>query len=104
MDMHLGIYYHSEGDKLGIEGFMLGSKVLIEVLFEVLYFCVDGGMHVFIDRGNIGIELSHFLLDFCEIRLQGIEVSFQLLAMGVGHDGKGTRKEEFGTTQKMGDR
>jgi hypothetical protein len=41
-----------------------------------------------IDGGNIGIELSqywqywHFLLGFCEIRVQGSEVSFQVLATG----------------------
>jgi hypothetical protein len=80
------------------EGFKLGSKVL----FEVLYFGVDGGMHVFIDGGNIGTELSHFLLGFCEIRVQGIEASFQVLATGVGHDEEGTRKGAGGTTQKMG--
>jgi hypothetical protein len=34
-------------------------------------------MCVFIDGGNIGTELSHFLLCLCEIRLQGIEVSFK---------------------------
>ena len=63
--MHLGADHRSEGDKLGIEGFKMGSKVL----FEVLYFGVDGGMHVFINGGNIGTDLSHFLLGFCEIRL-----------------------------------
>jgi hypothetical protein len=64
----------------------MGRKVLFVVLFEVLYFGVDGGMHVFIDGGNIGTDLSHFLLGFCEIRVQGIEASFQFLAMVVGHD------------------
>jgi hypothetical protein len=68
----------------------------------VLHFGVDGGMHVFIDGGNIGTELSHFLLGFCEIRVQGIEASFQVLATGVGHDEEGTRKGAGGTTQKMG--
>jgi hypothetical protein len=43
-------------------------------------------MHFFIDGENIGIDLSHFLLGFCEIRVQGIEASFQVLAMGMGHD------------------
>ena len=43
-------------------------------------------MHGFIDGGNIGTELSHFLLGLCEIRLQGVEVSFQVLAMGMGHE------------------
>jgi hypothetical protein len=81
MDMQLGIDHRSDR-------FKLGSKVL----FEVLYFGVDGGMYFFIDDRNIGTELSHFLLGFCEIRVQGIEVSFQVLAMGVGHDEEGTRK------------
>jgi hypothetical protein len=49
-------------------------------------------MHVFIDGGNIGTELSHFLLGLSEIRLQGIEVSFQVLATGMVHDDEGTEK------------
>ena len=52
----------------------------------------DGGMHVLIYGGNIGIELSHFLLGLCEIRLQGIEASFQVLVMGMVHDDDGTEK------------
>ena len=96
--MQLGAYHRSEGDKLGIEGFKMGSEVLI----EVLHFGVNGGMHVFIDGGNIGTELSHFLLDIYEIRVQGIEVRFQVLAMGVGHDEEGTRKGAGQTTKKMG--
>jgi hypothetical protein len=54
-------------------------------------------MHVFIDGGNIGTELSHFLLGFCEIKLQGIEARFQVLAMGMGHDDKGTEKGWVGS-------
>jgi hypothetical protein len=34
-------------------------------------------MHVFIDGSNIGTELSHFLFGLYEIRVQGIEASFQ---------------------------
>jgi hypothetical protein len=49
-------------------------------------------MHALIDGGNIGTDLSHFLLGFCEIRLEGIEVSFQVLATGMGHYEKGTKK------------
>jgi hypothetical protein len=41
------------------------------VLFELLFEFRDGGMHILIDGGNIGTELSHFLLGFCEIRVQG---------------------------------
>ena len=78
--------------------FKLGNKVL----FEVLDFGGDGGMHVFIDGDNIDTELSHFLLGFCEIRVQGIETSFQVLSTGVGHDEEGTQKWVGGTTQKMG--
>jgi hypothetical protein len=65
-------------------------------------FGVDGGMHVFIDGGNVGTELSHFMLVFYEIIVQGIEASFQVLDTGVGHDEEGTRKGAGGTTQKMG--
>jgi hypothetical protein len=72
----------------------LGSKVL----FEVLYFCVDEGMHVFIDGGNMGTKMSHFLSGLCEIRVQGIEANFQVLARGVDHDEEGIRKGVGGTT------
>ena len=54
-------------------------------------------MHVFIDGGNIGTELSHLLLGLCEIRVQGIEVRFQFLAMGMGHDDEGTEKGRVGS-------
>jgi hypothetical protein len=59
------------GTDLASEGFKLGR----EVMFQGFHFCVYGGMHVFIDGGNIGTELSHFLLGLCEIRGQGIEVA-----------------------------
>jgi hypothetical protein len=80
--MKLGANHRSEGGKLGIEGFNMGS----EFLFYFLDFGVDEGMHVFIDGGNIGTKMSHFLLGLYEIRVQGIEASFQVLATGVGHD------------------
>jgi len=54
-------------------------------------------MHGFIDGGYIGIELSHFFLGLCEIRLQGIEASFQVLATGMGHDDEGTEEERVGS-------
>jgi hypothetical protein len=57
-------------------------------------------MHVFIDGGNIGTELSHFLLGLCEIRMQGIEARFQVLATGMGHDDKGTEKGQVGPHKK----
>jgi hypothetical protein len=82
------------------DGFNMGSYVFFQVLFEFLDCGGDGGMHVFIDGGNIGTELSHFLLGFCEIRVQVIEVRFQVLAMGMGHDEEATRKGAGGTTQK----
>jgi hypothetical protein len=43
-------------------------------------------MHFLIDGENIGIDLAHFLLGFFEIRVQGIEARFQVLAMSMGHD------------------
>jgi hypothetical protein len=67
------------------EGCNLGR----EVLFDGFHFGVDGGMHFFIDGGKIGTKLPHFLLGPCEIRGQGIEVIFQVLVMGVGHDEEG---------------
>ena len=82
--MHLGENHRSDR-------FKLGSNVLFEVFFEFLDWGGDGGMNVFIDGGNIGIDLSHFLLGLCEIRLQGIEVSFQVLSMGMGHEDEGTK-------------
>jgi hypothetical protein len=54
-------------------------------------------MHVFIDGDNIGTKLSHFLLGLCEIRVQGIEASFQVLATGMGHDDEGTEKGWVGS-------
>jgi hypothetical protein len=80
----------------------LGSNVLFEVLFEFRNLYCDGGIHILTNGGNIGNALSHFLLGFCEIRVQGSEVSFQVLAMGMGHGDKGTRKGVGGTTHKMG--
>jgi hypothetical protein len=58
-------------------------------------------MHILIDGGSIGTEMSHFLLGFCEIRVQGSEASFQVLATGMGHDGEGTQKVASGTAQKI---
>jgi hypothetical protein len=59
-------------------------------------------MHILIDGGNIGTDLSHFLLGLYEIRVQGSEASFQVLATSMGHDDEGTLKGVGGTTQKMG--
>jgi hypothetical protein len=36
-------------------------------------------------------------LGISDIRLQGIEVSFQVLAMGMGHDDEGTKKGWVGS-------
>jgi hypothetical protein len=57
-------------------------------------------MHLLIDGGNIGTKLSHFLLGLCEIRVQGSEVSFQVLAAGMGHDDEGTQKGRVGPHRK----
>ena len=54
-------------------------------------------MHFLIDGDNIGTELPHFLFGFCEIRVQGIEASFQVLATGMGHDDEGTEKGWVGS-------
>jgi hypothetical protein len=54
-------------------------------------------VHVLIDGGDIGTELCHFFLGLCEIRLQGIEAGFQVLAMGMGHDDEGTEKGWVGS-------
>jgi hypothetical protein len=59
-------------------------------------------MHLLIDVGIIGTEMSHFLLGLYEIRVQGSEAIFQVSAIGMGHDDEGTRKGSGGTTQKMG--
>jgi hypothetical protein len=81
------VHYSSEGCNMGRE-----------VMFDGFHFCVYGGKHVFIDGGNIGTVFPHFLLGLCESRGQGIEVGFQVLAIGVGHDEGGKWKGTGGTT------
>ena len=61
--------------------FKLGGEVLFDFLHWGLHGCIDGD--------NIGTELFHFLLGLGEIRLQGIEAIFQVLATGMGHDDEG---------------
>jgi hypothetical protein len=39
-----------------------------EVMFQGFHFRIYGGIHFFIDGGNIGTKLLHFLLGFLEIR------------------------------------
>jgi hypothetical protein len=90
-DIQLGTDHASEGCKLGRE-----------VMFHGFHFCVYGGMHVFIDGGNIGTEFLHFFLGFCENRGQGIEAGFQVLATSVGHVEGGKWKGMSGTTLKKG--
>jgi hypothetical protein len=58
-------------------------------------------MHGFIDGENIGTDLSHFLLGLCEIRLQGIQASFQVLATGMGYDDEGTEKGWVGSKKLL---
>jgi hypothetical protein len=53
-------------------------------------------MHGCIDGGSIGIELFHFLLGLNENRLQGVEASFQVLAMSMGHEDGGTEMGQAG--------
>jgi hypothetical protein len=53
-------------------------------------------MNVFIDGGNIGTEMSHFLLGLYEIRLQGIE-AILVLATSMGHDDEGMKKGWVGS-------
>jgi hypothetical protein len=62
-------------------------------LFDFLH----SGLHGCIDGGNIGTELFHFLLSLGEIRLQGIEESFQVLVTGMGHDDEGTKMGQVGS-------
>jgi hypothetical protein len=88
--------------QLGVDNVSEGCKLGSEVLFDGFHFCVYGGMHVFIDGGNIATELPHFLLGLCENRGQGIEAGLQVLATGVGDDEEGKWKGTDGTTQKMG--
>ena len=88
--MQLVVDHHSDR-------FNLGRNVLFEVLFEFLDCGSDGGMHVFIDGGNIGTELSHFLLGLYEIRVKGIEAIFQVLVTGMGYDDEGTEKGRVGS-------
>ena len=59
-------------------------------------------MYVFINGGNISTEIPHILMGLCESSGQGIEVGFQVLATGVGHDEEGKQKGTGGTTQKRG--
>jgi hypothetical protein len=54
-------------------------------------------LHGGIDENNIGTESFHFLLGLSETRLQGIEVIFQVLAMGMHHEDEGTEKGWVGS-------
>ena len=83
--MELGVDHRNEIFKLGSH-----------VLFEFLDWGSDGGLHVYIEGINIGTKLFHFLLGLYEIRLQGIEASFQVLATGMGHDDEGTETGQVG--------
>jgi hypothetical protein len=87
--MHLGSDHRNDI-------FKMGSHVLFEVFFEFNDSCGNGGMHVLIDGGNIGTQLSQSLLGLCEIRLQGIEARFQVLAMGLGHDDTAKKRGGWG--------
>jgi hypothetical protein len=54
-------------------------------------------LHGCIDGDNIGTELFHLLLGLGETRLQDIEASFKVLAMGMGHEDEGTKKGWMGS-------
>ena len=69
------------------------SKLDGRVLFDFLHW----GLHGCIDGNNIGTKLFHFLLGLYEIRLQGIEVGFQFLATGMGHEDEGIEKGWVGS-------
>jgi tryptophan synthase beta subunit len=63
------------------------------VVSSCLTSSIDDCMVVFmvnfngcIDGGNNGTKLFHFFLGLEEIRLQGVEASFQVLATGMGHE------------------
>ena len=63
-----------------------------EVLFDFTHWGLDGC----IDGDNIGTKLFHFLLGLNETRMQGVEVSFQVLATSMGHEDGGTEKGRVG--------
>jgi len=79
--------------KLGAEWrkdrFKLGGHFLLDFLHS--------GLHGSIDGGNICIEVFHFLLGLSVTRLQGIEASFQVLAISIGHEDEGTEKRRVGS-------
>jgi hypothetical protein len=56
IDIHLDTDHASEGLKLGRE-----------VLFHGFHFYIYGGLHVFIDGGNIGTKLPHSLLGLYKV-------------------------------------
>ena len=76
------------GAECGKDRFKLGGEVLFDFLHWGLHGCIDGG--------NIGTELFHFLLCLNETILQGVEASFQVLAMSMGHEDEGTEKGRAG--------
>ena len=77
------------GEKCRKDRFKMGGQVLFDFLHWGLHGCIDGN--------NIGTELFHFLLGLDEIRLQGIEASFPVLATGMGHDDEGTEMGRVGS-------
>ena len=66
----------------------MGGEVLLDFSHWELHGCIDGD--------DIGSELFHLLLGLNETRLQGFEASFQVLAMSMGHEYGGTKKERAG--------
>jgi hypothetical protein len=60
-------------------------------------FFLHLGLHGSIDGDDIGTKLFHFLLGLDETRLQGVEASFQVLAMSMSHEHGGTEKGQAGS-------
>ena len=63
---------------------------------EVLFDFAHWGLHGCIDGNNIGTKLFHFLLGLNETILQGVEETFQVLAMSMGHEDEETEKGRAG--------
>jgi hypothetical protein len=68
--------------------------------FRVSIFSFMMEQFFFINGGNIGTDLLHFLLGLCEIKVKGIEVGFKVFSTGVAHDEGGNQRGASGTTQK----
>jgi hypothetical protein len=85
---------------LGADRASEGCKMGSEIMFGGFHFGVYAGIHVFIYGGKTNAKVYHFMSGLREIRGQGIEENFQVLAMyGIKRENE---KGTSGTTQKMG--